>query len=302
MIGKVKTNRGFTLIELLVVIAIIAILAAILFPVFAKAREKARQISCISNSKQIVLGALMYSQDYDEGCPLYFAGLRVTPGSRVPGYGTPYSPPLQYWTELIAPYVQGVNSHDFTKASRVFVCPSAPFNAAVVSSYGLSNISSMGMSDNWAEWYCPNDCNNGYGASHSFIEAVAPANTILFVETLSNGDVNYPGFSLALTPIDGSNSGNTYYGGCNSKGYGAFSIPRMFTNISWRHSERKVTWCSAPSANSDMVTSAYADGHVKSRTLGQLADFKEWAIKQGAGDVGCYPNTYGDGSNGCWYP
>ncbi|MGQ9733133.1 MAG: prepilin-type N-terminal cleavage/methylation domain-containing protein [Candidatus Zipacnadales bacterium] len=59
-------QRGFTLIELLVVIAIIAILAAILFPVFARAREKARQTSCLSNCKQLILGALMYAQDYDE--------------------------------------------------------------------------------------------------------------------------------------------------------------------------------------------------------------------------------------------
>jgi len=59
-------RRGFTLIELLVVIAIIAILAAILFPVFARAREKARQASCTSNLKQIALGTLMYLQDYDE--------------------------------------------------------------------------------------------------------------------------------------------------------------------------------------------------------------------------------------------
>ena len=59
-------RRGFTLIELLVVIAIIAILAAILFPVFARAREKARQTSCLSNLKQIALAELMYVQDYDE--------------------------------------------------------------------------------------------------------------------------------------------------------------------------------------------------------------------------------------------
>ena len=63
------THRGFTLIELLVVIAIIAILAAILFPVFARARAKARQTSCLSNVKQISLALMMYAQDYDEAYP-----------------------------------------------------------------------------------------------------------------------------------------------------------------------------------------------------------------------------------------
>jgi len=63
-------RSAFTLIELLVVIAIIAILAAILFPVFAQAREKARQTSCLSNTKQLGLGVLMYTQDYDETYPL----------------------------------------------------------------------------------------------------------------------------------------------------------------------------------------------------------------------------------------
>src|SRR5499427_72348 len=63
---RFRFHRGFTLIELLVVIAIIAILAAILFPVFAQAREAARKTSCLSNVKQLSLGILMYSQDYDE--------------------------------------------------------------------------------------------------------------------------------------------------------------------------------------------------------------------------------------------
>jgi len=71
----VRKKRGFTLIELLVVIAIIAILAAILFPVFARAREAARKITCISNVKQIVLAAIMYAQDYDEVLPAVVAGL-----------------------------------------------------------------------------------------------------------------------------------------------------------------------------------------------------------------------------------
>src|SRR5712691_13462423 len=66
-----KRNRGFTLIELLVVIAIIAILAAILFPVFAQARDKARASTCLSNIKQLSLGVLMYAQDYDEQLLFY---------------------------------------------------------------------------------------------------------------------------------------------------------------------------------------------------------------------------------------
>jgi prepilin-type N-terminal cleavage/methylation domain-containing protein len=72
--NKMGRLRAFTLIELLVVIAIIAILAAILFPVFAQAREKARQITCVSNAKEIALGYLQYQQDYDEGVPIAFNG------------------------------------------------------------------------------------------------------------------------------------------------------------------------------------------------------------------------------------
>src|SRR5207302_2776977 len=67
---SMRQRKGFTLIELLVVIAIIAILAAILFPVFAQAREKARAISCTSNMKQLGLSVLMYVQDYDEMYPM----------------------------------------------------------------------------------------------------------------------------------------------------------------------------------------------------------------------------------------
>jgi prepilin-type N-terminal cleavage/methylation domain-containing protein/prepilin-type processing-associated H-X9-DG protein len=111
--------RGFTLIELLVVIAIIAILAAILFPVFARAREKARQTSCLSNVKQMALGTMMYAQDYDEVYPM---GIFMVQGETLSLWEEHYNQdPGRYnyifWMDLIMPYV---------KNKQVFQCPSNP--------------------------------------------------------------------------------------------------------------------------------------------------------------------------------
>ncbi len=105
-------RKGFTLIELLVVIAIIAILAAILFPVFARAREKARQTSCLNNCKQMGVAALMYSQDYDERIIAAYSDLRPY-GLRCDLFNTV----LVYWPALMYPYVKNLH---------IFVCPSKP--------------------------------------------------------------------------------------------------------------------------------------------------------------------------------
>ncbi len=107
-----KRDRGFTLIELLVVIAIIAILAAILFPVFARAREKARQASCLSNIKQIATAAVMYCQDYDE----------MTAGHGC-GWRDWTMPPQNEccYAQKIEPY---------TKNVQLFACPSDPARIA----------------------------------------------------------------------------------------------------------------------------------------------------------------------------
>jgi prepilin-type N-terminal cleavage/methylation domain-containing protein/prepilin-type processing-associated H-X9-DG protein len=100
-----RPHQGFTLIELLVVIAIIAILAAILFPVFARARENARRASCQSNLKQIGLGFLQYAQDYDERMPVYQHN------------AGPQSGPASGWAVIIQPY---------TKSTQIYQCPSEP--------------------------------------------------------------------------------------------------------------------------------------------------------------------------------
>lgn len=111
-------RRAFTLIELLVVIAIIAILAAILFPVFAQARAKARQTSCLSNCKQIAIGTMMYSQDYDEALvPLTIGGMGGVPLSTYPALLDPYTKNRQIWN---CPDVPNTNSTNTTAATRTY--------------------------------------------------------------------------------------------------------------------------------------------------------------------------------------
>ena len=131
------SRRGFTLIELLVVIAIIAILAAILFPVFAKAREKARQASCQSNLKQIVLSLKQYTTDYDETYPIasdgFPNGLQAINGQApccrrawTPNKNATTPGPVQtgYVHTRLEPYI---------KNTQIWICPSmgsASFNPA----------------------------------------------------------------------------------------------------------------------------------------------------------------------------
>ncbi|RYX81701.1 DUF1559 domain-containing protein [bacterium] len=116
-----NNNKAFTLIELLVVIAIIAILAAILFPVFARARENARKSSCQSNLKQIGLGLIQYSQDYDEKWPVQEDAYRIPAGSG--SAGAPSS-----WDLLVQPYV---------KSSQVMQCPSDTGNSFNLTATGF---------------------------------------------------------------------------------------------------------------------------------------------------------------------
>src|SRR5215213_8508984 len=114
---RIGNRRGFTLIELLVVIAIIAILAAILFPVFAQAREKARQSSCLSNCKQICLATMQYVDDFDETFPKGWHGY----------------PGAVYWFTVIAPYVKNGG----TLADQgVYKCPSWVKKTGAMRAYG----------------------------------------------------------------------------------------------------------------------------------------------------------------------
>ncbi|BDI32900.1 prepilin-type N-terminal cleavage/methylation domain-containing protein [Capsulimonas corticalis] len=152
---SMKAVKGFTLIELLVVIAIIAILAAILFPVFAKAREKARQITCISNLKQIGLATLQYNQDYDEA--FYAHRYNNSPNLLLKSNGGPFADVSGdvtnkvFWISLLQPY---------TKSYDVFKCPSNPNAWVGVNTDGVSCGNAAGAASG---------CSGvGYGGENSY--------------------------------------------------------------------------------------------------------------------------------------
>src|SRR3990172_12022563 len=128
---SVRKSQGFTLIELLVVIAIIAILAAILFPVFAKAREKARTASCQSNEKQIMQAILMYASDYDQVLPIFRMGR--------PGSGTCRALP-SYWTWrwTIQPYMKNAGALSCPSLRVTSNEHSPPASYDVPGSYGIN--------------------------------------------------------------------------------------------------------------------------------------------------------------------
>ena len=179
-------GKGFTLIELLVVIAIIAILAAILFPVFAQAREKARAISCLSNTNQLALAAIQYEQDYDD----------TTPG------GENHSGLGSGWAGQIYPYV---------KSTAVFVCPddsSKEISIGHPSSYGFNRNCAI---------YNPNLPYHTYPQGTPLAQFTAPAKTVLLFEVTKSGyyDVSQPftNGDLPGDPKGAYNGDETYDGG-----------------------------------------------------------------------------------------
>jgi prepilin-type N-terminal cleavage/methylation domain-containing protein/prepilin-type processing-associated H-X9-DG protein len=156
-----NTRKGFTLIELLVVIAIIAILAAILFPVFAKAREKARQTSCASNMKQLALGFAMYVQDYDEKFPSGTVGANAN--GTVDNTG---------WASQIFGEVKSTGVYKCPDDSTANVTDATSGQVAYPISYGA---------------------NSNVGGSASLAQFIAASSTVLIFEVSGvNGDPTNP--------------------------------------------------------------------------------------------------------------
>lgn len=213
MLRAQAKKHGFTLIELLVVIAIIAILAAILFPVFAQARAQARKTVCLSNQKQVSLAALMYVQDYDETFAVERSPNEYNPGNN--GQSVPNNDGT--WRFLLQPYV---------KNTGVFHCPEDTRNVGWSEGYqdGVTYANCTTGQNCWA-----NNRNaqahvtyayNGYMFNHCTAPSLplpqaavqAPANVIFLAESR----MEYPDEGLWQTPWDLS-------GVFGLKGAGVFS-------------------------------------------------------------------------------
>ena len=153
-------QRGFTLIELLVVIAVIALLAAILFPVFARAREKARQSSCANNIKNLGTAVLMYSQDYDDTLPL--AAYMVSPTDALT------------WHDLTDPYV---------KSHQIWHCPSSAVKKADASGKITTH---FGYNTTYLTTMATNFSNAATHSAASLSSITAPSQTVLLTDAKSS--------------------------------------------------------------------------------------------------------------------
>jgi prepilin-type N-terminal cleavage/methylation domain-containing protein/prepilin-type processing-associated H-X9-DG protein len=254
-----SSSRGFTLIELLVVIAIIAILAAILFPVFAQAREKARSASCLSNTKQIGLATVMYTQDYDEDFPHWAEYCTRIPNPLQPVSTAHPAGVWNMWQAEVYPYI---------KSWQTFSCPSdaVPLsNDPFVNYYDLSYGYNYGYLSTLEVTADP-----GCGATQWFgavplATVQAPANIVMITD--NGGRVfNASGGSTLgsiVNPPDAWSSSQYFYGpvqvgwGLNCQDYFAGTKWGDTDGFAWRHTNGgNVSFC---------------DGHSKFYQVGPLA-------------------------------
>lgn len=279
--NRLTGRQGFTLIELLVVIAIIALLAAILFPVFARVRENARRTSCASNLKQIGLGILQYTQDYDEMMPkTYFRSALNSWDANgswdTPSFGEGSSTVNYKWMDAIYPYV---------KSEQIFNCPSAtrngvgaqtwmpimnqykyrsgaPVNGQATTNYIGSYVLNGAYSDQFASDYI-------HGVAGSKVAVIAkPSETVLAAD--GNGGIWFG----PVTADSGAYIVDTTYDPLV-----IFRMPGSFTDNTDRNANTVVQ------RHLDTTNALYCDGHVKSLKVTQLAPTKTIPWRQYQGNL-----------------
>jgi prepilin-type N-terminal cleavage/methylation domain-containing protein/prepilin-type processing-associated H-X9-DG protein len=220
-VSLIKLRKGFTLIELLVVIAIIAILAAILFPVFAQAKAAAKKTASLSNQKQITTATMMYAGDYDDGCVLtFYPGVNVinmAPGCTRPGrFDTSPVQPCDAtgqtpgWPKLIQPYAKNFDLlRDPTVGDPWGIYSNPSYNWW----YNFSRFSNYGY--NWV-YLCPTKVGavDGAQAPVTMTTMQDPANTVLYTDSRINlGSATTPSWRSGYIVIDPpyrTNSGAVY--------------------------------------------------------------------------------------------
>lgn len=247
-------NRAFTLIELLVVIAIIAILAAILFPVFAQAREKARQTACLSNCKQIGTATIMYVQDYDETLPLINMAYPQT--NSVNCYAN------FKWQDGLYPYI---------KNAQMFNCPSDSDSNRIwrtqaerlVLSPGCNTGRSPGGSYSANAWYDHIPVTPGasapFRASMAMVEA--PADTIFISET--NPNVNQQMWTTGAVLAGAATEDTTVRR--------QFIIAPKATPPVFGYTDGAGRRYWVLGRHSEFSNQVFVDGHAKAMKIGQLA-------------------------------
>jgi prepilin-type N-terminal cleavage/methylation domain-containing protein/prepilin-type processing-associated H-X9-DG protein len=249
-------RKGFTLIELLVVIAIIAILAAILFPVFAQAREKARQTSCLSNQKQVATATLMYTQDYDEAFPM--SAYLLPPNRIVSVYGE------------VAPYMKNI---------QIFVCPS--FTPGINWRARLARLGAVSADDFTYVGYIPNlglfgEKLCGLKPAYTPVSTLAgvprPAETLMFFDGYMKGETqpapleffNFLGYArhaegVIVNYADGHSKWHKYSGIPNGGATPANSARPVY--YSWRTTQPLAATASALEAVVSTPANPYNDLH-----------------------------------------
>lgn len=238
-----SARRGFTLIELLVVIAIIAVLSAILFPVFARARENARRASCMSNLKQMGLAVMMYLQDYDETYPSIIDSSPGIAAADYPGgqWGSGTSANWLYWQQIIYPY---------SKSVQIAYCPSGV-------AYAKPTLGQYGANENIFV-----DDNPPNTKPLKMAAMAAPASTYMIMDTgtwrvyatTTNDVVNPRGYNSYIPGV-----GNLLHKGCDASGTSngvAIDTPACQDFLGGRHLGG--------------INVAFADGHVKWLTTGKV--------------------------------
>jgi prepilin-type N-terminal cleavage/methylation domain-containing protein/prepilin-type processing-associated H-X9-DG protein len=249
-------RKGFTLIELLVVIAIIAILAAILFPVFGRARESARRTSCVSNTKQIGLAFIQYYQDYDEQFPM---AKNVVAGANTHWANSSLQPYLKSRQILRCPNDNSPQWDSLSGTTNGVAWTNTTYRA---SSYALNG---MLLVNTDLTTYGGTNLPDSVGDMHVYVTThlagiPSPSQVILLAESpeINNGDRNY--FHSFRWHPDGVSGGTGTGNNCPANGHEATALTGRFCT---RKDGVKVPEDIHTTRHSDGFVAAYVDGHSK---------------------------------------